>query len=155
MHRIIILLLMCFPIVGWAGSTNIPTGTWQPSYAFLGKMAWNKNYLIIKSDVVIIETSGVVKESFAYEQIIESSMPTILLSNSKVWRFEINPKFDCKPKSKLSYDKGCTQPHQRKMFRLLQCESVESPAKSCSILDAYFSFEKRELIRLEEESENL
>ncbi|WP_157619428.1 hypothetical protein [Psychromonas aquimarina] len=127
---------------------EIPTGTWQPSYAFLGKMAWNKNYLIIKSDVVVIHALGGEREAFDYKEIKEVSMPTILLSNSRVWKFEINPKFACKPKSKFSYDKECTQHEQRKVFRLLQCESVESQSKSCSILDTYFSFDKKELAKL-------
>ena len=155
MSRIFLLFLMLIPIFSWASSTNIPTGTWQPSYAFLGKMAWNKSYLIITNDTVTIETSGVVKESFNYEVIEESAIPAIKLSNLKVWKFKINPKFGCKPKSKLFYDKKCTGQAQRNKFKLLQCETIESPIFSCSILDSYFSFEKRELMSLRDISDNL
>jgi|TARA_R100001591_G_scaffold78501_1_gene85807 hypothetical protein len=155
MYRTFLLILIAFPVACWASAKNVPIGTWQPSYAFLGKMPWDKNYLIIKDDAVIIETSGVAKESFTYKVIKDSSVPAIQLSNSKIWKFEINPKFGCKPKPKLSYDKECTGQHQRQMFRLLQCESIESPIDACSILDAYFSFDKRELVSLEDQSKNL
>jgi hypothetical protein len=158
MIRLLPLSLILISYVVEAGTPKIPEGVWQPSYAFLGKMAWDKNYLIVNSSNVIIEDSGVSSESYSYKEIEALEVPVIEISSTKIWVFDTNERFGCKPVSKLKYDPNCTQQNQRKGFAIFECRNMESAAQyreACSIIDSYYSFESRELIKLSEISENL
>ncbi|WNZ56009.1 hypothetical protein QT397_24735 [Microbulbifer sp. MKSA007] len=151
MKILLTILVPFFAAVSWAGSAKVPNGVWQPSYAFLGKMPWNKNYLIVNDGQIIVESLGLPSEKYEYEALSDDADIVIKLSNSKLWKFKLNPKYGCVKKNKYSYDSNCTQQDQRKVFTLLECESTGE----CKILDSYFSFEDKELVKLRLESENL
>ena len=153
MDRLIFIAILLFTSTS-SNASNSLEGVWQPSRAFLGAMAWNKNYLIIKDENFIIENESAVKEEYTYKIESSSMGEVFLLESGNYWWFEHNPKYACTKKSITRYDPDCTMHDQRKVFTLHQCADPNDK-NSCTILDAYFKFEDSEVEKLTKSSPNL
>jgi hypothetical protein len=138
-------------------------GVWQSSFAYLGKIPYFNGYLIVTDDKIIDETNGELNYQFSYvmkESTNEYFILEILDSDykGKYARINLNSKFGCKPKSKLSYDKSCNSLHWDNVFSFCiydQLSSAKLNESKCSMKDKYFTFTKSQIDSIEKASGNL
>ena len=153
-----VFLLVFFLLSSTSALSLEITGSWQPSYAFNGKIPWYNGTLIVEATSIKFQTKGIVSESW---KILDSDRPLntnyldVLVSNDEqisIFRFEINEKYQCSKKSKFSYDKNCTNHDKKSPFRLLICSSSklnETDFDSCKVRDRYFDFHSNQIEQLE------
>ena len=150
MHRYIFLAIAVLSVSAFANAEEKSsiTGIWQGSFAYLGKVPYFNGYLIITEDKVIEETEGKINYQFRYDLEVSGKdfyILNILDSEYKGMyaRISLNPKFGCKPKSRLSYDKSCNSHHWDNVFSYCIYSTLENAKNNedkCKTKDKYFTF---------------
>ena len=145
-------------------------GAWQPSYAFNGKIPWFNGVMLIQEDFVIFETEGKelekwkvysAKQKTTFSNGVQSELYGLQVKmdqDHRLFVFEINQRYGCKPKSVLKKDESCSQRDSQERFLLRVCKNHENSMEAvanCRVRERYYAFDEKSLVKLRDMSENM
>jgi hypothetical protein len=164
-HRYLFLVIALTSFSASASETSKHKieGIWQSSFAYLGKVPYFNGYLVITEDTVIEETEGEINYQYHYEKKVSGEdfyILQILDSGYKGMyaRISLNPKFECKPKSKLSYDNECNSLDWDNIFSYCIYENLgkaKNEEGKCIMKNKYYTFKGRQIENIKKLSKSL